>query len=149
MATELLFLDTSYIVRLYLEDEGCTKVRHLVESRSTIATAWHARAEIVAALHRACREKRIGKREMEGFYQQFDLDCHAGLFVWQYLTESVMQRLETVFRSAPSTSFLRAADALHLACAAEYGFEKVYSNDRHLLAAAPLFGVQGIDVISS
>lgn len=38
---------------------------------------------------------------------------------------------------------MRAADALHLASASAHGFREIYSNDRHVLASAPLFGLRG------
>ena len=52
-----------------------------------------------------------------------------------------------VIASAPATTFLRAADALRLATAAENGFTEIHSNDKHLIAAAPLFGLRGVNVI--
>ena len=63
------------------------------------------------------------------------------------LTDAILDRVEAVFATAPATTYLRAADALHLATAAEHGFAEIYSNDRHLLAAAPLFGLRGVNVI--
>jgi predicted nucleic acid-binding protein len=78
---------------------------------------------------------------------QFEADCAAGAIIFLDLTDRVMARVTRAFLEAPDTVFMRAADALHLACAAEYGFDAVYSNDRHLLAAASLFGVKGVDVI--
>ena len=63
------------------------------------------------------------------------------------LSEAVMKRVEAVYATAPPAAFLRAADALHLACAAVHGFTEIYSNGRHFLNAAPLFGLRGLDVI--
>jgi predicted nucleic acid-binding protein len=79
--------------------------------------------------------------------EQFQLDCRAGVITFLPLNDSVFERVESFYLSAPANSPLRASDALHLACAAEHGFKEVYSNDRHFLAAAPLFGMRGINVI--
>ena len=41
---------------------------------------------------------------------------------------------------------MRTADALHLTTAAEMGERDVWTNDRHMLAAAAYFGVTGRSV---
>lgn len=138
-----LVFDTSYLVRLYLEDAGFEKVRDLAASASVISMAQHGHSEIVAAFHRIHREKRIDKKTCLDLLDQFSYDVTLSLFCWLELNERVRKRVVEVFRKAPAILFLRAADALHLAAAAEHGFSEIYSNDRHLLEAAPLFGLKG------
>jgi predicted nucleic acid-binding protein len=141
------FFDTCYLVRFYLEDAGFEAVRKLAATNCAVAASWHAQAEVLTALHRAFREHRMEQTAYQAALAQFIHDRKNGLFLWQPLTEGVQKRLEQVIRKAPATAFLRAADALHLACAAEHAFREIYSNDRHLLAAAPLFGLRGANVI--
>ena len=147
MASNLPYFDTSYLVRLYLRDDGYEAVRELAGSGMAIASAWHAQAEVVAAFHRAFREGRLQQGPYLSVLEQFINDSRDGFYHWLPLTDSIQQRLEQFFWKASNTNFLRAADALHLACAAEHGFTEVHSNDRHFLAAAPLFGLRGVNVI--
>jgi predicted nucleic acid-binding protein len=56
--------------------------------------------------------------------------------------------VEDAFQKLPPTIFLRAGDAIHLATASEAGFKEIYSNDRHLLAAATLFKLKGINPLA-
>ncbi len=78
---------------------------------------------------------------------QLRQDVSAGAIRWLPLTSATFSLAEEVYLSAPPETFLRAFDALHLACAAANDFTEVYSNDRHFLAAAPLFGLRGVNVI--
>ena len=74
-------------------------------------------------------------------------DDASGLWGWLPLTDAVMSAANREFERLPASVFLRSADALHLACARHHGFAEVYSNDRHLLAAAAHFGLAGRNVI--
>ncbi len=143
----MLYFDTSYIARLYLKDHGFADVRSLA-SKNAIATARHGRLETTAAFHRSLREGRLDSTAVRLLHQQFEIDCAAGGIRCLSLGEAVYRRAESVFAAAPAQVFLRGADALHLACAAENGFTEIYSNDRHMLAAAPLFGLRGLNIMS-
>jgi predicted nucleic acid-binding protein len=147
MSADRLYFDSCYLVRFYIEDQGFEEVRAMADRARTIVSAWHAQAEIISAVHRICRNRKIDQSAFLAVLEQFSSDCTEGLFEWLPLTASVQRRLETAYMNAPQSTFPRAADALHLACAAENGFSEVYSNDGHLLAAAPLFGLKGVDLI--
>lgn len=142
----VVYFDTSYLVRLYLEDAGYEWVREWA-SRHAIASSWHARAEVFCALHRGRREGRLNSEQYYAQLDQFRKDVAAGAFRWLPLGNAILTRLDRALSSAPASTFLRAAEALHLSSAAENGFTEIYSNDRHFLAAAPLFGLSGVNLI--
>jgi predicted nucleic acid-binding protein len=142
------YFDTSYLFRVYSREPGCAQVQALLPGCQTICSAAHARAEFAAVILRKRRENADTAMNLGELHGQFLDELRAGHVRMLPLTEPVFERVESVMRAAPPATFLRAADAMHLACAVIHGFEAVYSNDRHLLAAAPLFGLRGVNVIS-
>lgn len=142
-----LYFDTSYLYRVYSTEPGHEAVKGLLKQTGELAIAWHGRAEFASVLFRKRREGVEPAGFLDSLDEQFQSDCRAGLIRFLPLSEAVMIRLEKTLRVVQTATLLRSADALHLACAAEHGFKDVYSNDRLFLAAAPLFGLRGVNVM--
>ncbi len=140
------YFDSSYLVRLYFEEPGFEEVRALKDPEPW-ACALHGKAETSAAFHRKFRDGHIDSSKLHETMEQFAADCLAGEFSWLPLTVPTVDSLTSLYRNLPPDCFLRAADALHLACARDHGFKTVYSNDKHLLAAAKHFGLRTRNVI--
>ncbi|NNC89381.1 MAG: type II toxin-antitoxin system VapC family toxin [Akkermansiaceae bacterium] len=146
-AEEEAYFDTAFLFRLYWDDAGFEAVREFASSTPGISCALHGKVEFLAAAHRKFREG-AERGTINTLLDQFLIDGRDGGIEWLPLTSEVMARVDGVYRQAPADTFLRAADALHLATASVAGHRTIYSNDRHLLAAAPLFGLEGVDLTS-
>jgi len=57
--------------------------------------------------------------------------------------EALLRATSLLMVSAPPDLFIRTADAVHLTTAQQIGESEVWTNDRHMLAAAPYFGLRG------
>jgi predicted nucleic acid-binding protein len=144
----VIYLDTSYLVRLYFEDPGFVAVRSLAAT-DHVACAWHGQAETMAAFHRKFRERAIRQSHFDALMVQFAADQAGGAIAWLPVGPEILARIARVYAHLPAAIYLRAADALHLATAALHGHKVVFSNDRHLLAAAPRFQIAGRNIIGS
>jgi len=70
---------------------------------------------------------------------------HIEIGAWSILPvdNRVLQRVSRMLTLAPVPLYLRSGDAIHLATAVEAGELEVWASDRHMLAAASHFGLNG------
>jgi predicted nucleic acid-binding protein len=104
-----LYLDTSSLVKLYIDEEGSDAVKDLVEQASTVATSAVAFAEARAVFARHRSLKLISPIAYSNIVRRFDLDWTSMLIV---------DVSEAVLRSAGALAdrlSVRGFDAIHLA----------------------------------
>lgn len=144
----MIYLDSSYLIKLYIRECGSEAVeRWLGTQTGRVVCCWHGRLEIISALKRHQRERKITEAELKSVVHMLEAEEKGGLIRWLEIHPMLMaSACERMLKLSPAV-FLRAADALHLACAADAGLKEIYSHDRHLIAAAPHFGLNGLDVI--
>lgn len=142
----MIYLDSSYIFKCYINEPGTRRVLSLVQNSSGCGSSLHGRTEFWSGLHRRVCETVTSVHDARKIWRQFEQDEHAGVWRWLPLSDTVIRRACDVFEKLPSDVLLRSGDALHLACAAENRFSEIYSADRILLAAAPRFGLNGLNV---
>jgi predicted nucleic acid-binding protein len=140
----VIYFDSCYIAKLYLMEPDSPRVRSKAEACDELACSSVGRGEVIAAFHRHFREKRLTQREFRQLAAQVDADVESGLWTSLPVTSGVVDAQARRMALLPASVFLRAADALHLACALEAGLREIYSSDRHLVAAAPHFGLRPV-----
>jgi predicted nucleic acid-binding protein len=143
----VIYFDTSYLAKCYLRESGSEAVRGLAGGQMSLACCEYGRLELLVSFHRNLREGLLTKAEYRTVIRQFESDDASGIWIWLTITADLLRKAASRIIGLPPSTFVRAGDALHLACAAENGFAEIYSNDRHLTAAAPQFGLRARNVI--
>ena len=140
------YFDSAYIAKFYVDEPESEAVRRLAESLGQVRCAVIGRIEVAAVFHRKFRDGALDAAAFREVMAQFDDDCGQGLWTWLPLTPGLAAKTAAVFARLPRSVFLRAADALHLLSAQEHGLAEIYTNDRHMTAAARYFRLKPMTV---
>jgi len=143
----MIYFDTAYLAKCYLNEHGSGEVRKLAAQSASVACCAFGRLELAATIHRNFREGKITRSQSRVIFDQFDLDESNHIWTWLPVTPELLAGAMVKFRAMKPSTYLRAADALHLTCAVEHAFKEIFSNDRHLLAAGAAFKIKGRNVI--
>jgi len=107
----ILYLDTSSLVKLYVEEKESSKVDALVKSSKVTATSLVAYAEARAAFARRFREKAFASNEYDRIKEFFNKD-------WpRYLILNVTENMIRLAGNLAEKHALRGFDSIHLASA--------------------------------
>ena len=138
-----IYFDGAYIAKCYLHEPDALGVRRLARESDGVSTSALSIAEVACTFHRHLREGTLTAKTSALLREQFLEDVRSETFFLVPLTEHVVRRVEFLTRSLPATVYFRAGDAIHIVSAEEAGFDEIWTNDRHLLAAAAHFGLKG------
>lgn len=136
------------MAKCYLREPGSEVVRDQAKTAGSIACCEIGQVELAAVFHRHFREGRLSGRQYGVVVRQFEADLDQGLWIWLPSGPALQAAALRRYKNLPAKFFLRAADALHLACAEANGFSEIFTNDRHMLAAAAAFGIRGRNLLS-
>lgn len=107
----MLYMDTSAMVKLYVEESMSSEVAGAVEEAEAVATSLIAYAEARAAFARARREARLSAQAYRHVVQEFIEDWS------RFVVVEVTDRMVKHAGDLAAQRALRGFDALHLASA--------------------------------
>jgi uncharacterized protein len=131
-----VFLDSSALAKRYIEEKGSDRVEAILSSASGLAVSVLCVPEIVSALCRRRRERKLSTEEYRNAKASVLSDLDDATLIG--ITEEVVAQAVALLERFP----LRSADALHVACAAEWSTDLFVSADDRQCRAARAHGLK-------
>jgi predicted nucleic acid-binding protein len=130
------FFDSSALAKRYVAEMSSGLVDSICQETSELSLSVICLPEIISALNRRVREKSLSRRDYATIKQHLSQDVRDAAVV--NLTPEVIATSTSLLESFP----LRAMDALHVACALEWGAELFVSSDKRQISAAREAGLR-------
>lgn len=107
----MIYLDTSALIKRFVEETGSAQVEKLVLERAPASTATLAYVEVYSGLSRKRRDDELTNSQFDEIRAQFEDDWPS--YVRVHLRDEVLHLARDLVRRHP----LRALDAVHVASA--------------------------------
>jgi predicted nucleic acid-binding protein len=141
-----MYLDSAYIAKFYVNEPDAGRVRTLIAGADSLVSSAWCLSEVACVLHRHLREGWLNAAQARALAEAFRDHVDAGFWNLIPVSDRLLRRMTLLVGSVPRNIYIRAGDAVHLASAQDLGEPEIWTNDRHLLAAAPHFGLRGRSV---
>ncbi|MGH9761208.1 MAG: type II toxin-antitoxin system VapC family toxin [Blastocatellia bacterium] len=100
-------------------------VRQFAYQVDSLVSCEIARVELFSVGHRHQRENNITSDEARQVLKDLEQDEQDGVWEWLPLNPALIRSVCDSIINLPNTAFLRAVDAIHLACAREHGLTEI------------------------
>jgi predicted nucleic acid-binding protein len=130
------YLDSSAFSKRFVEEDGSDRAETTCIQASQLGLSVLCIPEVVSALNRRKRERTLTSSQYDEAKQRLLEDVRDADII--NLTASVIGSAIRILETSP----VRAMDALHIACALEWGAELFASSDDRQLRAAKRAGLE-------
>jgi predicted nucleic acid-binding protein len=144
-----VYVDSAYIAKYYVNEQDAPAVRQLIRGAADVRSSYWAVVEVTCVFHRHVRERSLTAVQGRELMDTFRSHVEAELWSLMPVTKALLHKTALLIRRLAPSVPLRAGDAIHLATALDAGETEIWTNDRHLLAAAEVVGLVGKTVSQS
>ena len=130
------YLDSSSFAKRFVEEAGSDRVEATCAEASELGLSVICVPEIVSALNRRRRERTLSRSQYDKTKHRLLADIRDADII--NLTTPVVSAAVQILEASP----VQAMDALHIACALEWGAELFASSDKQQLNAAKRAGLK-------
>ncbi len=141
-----MYLDSAYIAKFYVNEPDAPAVRKAIRRASHLYSSAWSLLEVTCVFHRHVREGSLSVEQGREVTEVFRTHIESDLWNLIPVNDRLLRTATTLIRGLPKHVPLRGGDAIHLATALDAGESEIWTNDRHLLAAAAHVGIIGRSV---
>lgn len=131
-----IFLDSSALAKRYVQEPGSDRLEEILSSASSLGVSVICLSEIISALCRRRRERRLSPQQYLEAKRALFEDIEDSTII--HVTDQVVARAVKLLERWP----LRSSDSLQVASAAEWSAELFVSADEKQCVAARGYGLQ-------